>query len=95
MFADVPIVVAVDPDAEGTAIYRSEIDGQVLTFEDFDELSMIDIQTKSVWDKTSGRAISGPMFDAQLDAFPYVLSFWFAWSDFYPDTLLYESTEEG
>jgi hypothetical protein len=95
VFEDVAIVVAVDPDAGGTAIYRSEVDGQALTFEDFDEGSMTDVQTKSVWDKTSGRAVSGPMLDSQLEAFPYILSFWFAWSDFYPNTLLYEPPEEG
>ncbi len=95
VFEGVPIVVAVDPDAGGTAVYRSEADGQILTFENFDEVSMTDVQTKSVWDKASGRAVSGPMIDVQLEPFPYILSFWFAWSDFYPDTLLYEPPDEG
>lgn len=45
--------MAVDPDVGGTGIYRREIEGQVFTFENFDTVSMIDNENKSLWDKAN------------------------------------------
>ena len=51
---------------------------------------MTDTESSSVWDKASGSAVSGPMSGTQLEPYPYIISFWFAWTDFYPETDLYE-----
>ena len=84
------IVVTIDPDGGGTAIYRREAGGRVLEFENVDGATMTDTASNSLWDKASGHAVSGPMAGTHLDPFPYILSFWFAWSDYFPDTQLYE-----
>jgi hypothetical protein len=89
-FEGTPIVAAVDRAGGGTAIYRRTVGGKVLEFESVDSTTMTDTASSSVWDKASGQAISGPMSGTQLEPYPYIISFWFAWTDFYPDTDLYE-----
>ena len=89
-FEETPIVAAVDREGGGTAIFRRTVDGQVLEFESVDDTTMTDTASSSVWDKASGQAVSGSMKGTQLEPYPYIISFWFAWTDFYPDTDLYE-----
>ena len=50
---------------------------------------MQDIETRSVWQALTGRAIEGPLQGAVLTREPSHYSFWFAWSDFHPETELY------
>lgn len=94
VFEDIPIVVAVDSEGGGTAIYRRVANGKALEFQSVDAISMTDTASGSLWDKASGRSVGGPMSGAQLEPFPYIVSFWFAWTDFYPDTDLYEHPED-
>ena len=89
-FEGMPIVAAVDREGGGTAIFRRTVNGKVLEFESVDHTTMTDTESSSVWDKASGRAISGPMSGTQLEPYPYIISFWFAWTDFHPETDLYE-----
>jgi len=89
-FEDTPIVAAIDREGGGAAIFRRTLDGEVLEFESIDTMSMLDTASNSTWDKTSGLAVSGPLSGKRLDPYPYIISFWFAWTDFYPDTDLYE-----
>lgn len=89
-FEGTPIVAAVDREGGGTAIFRRTVNGKVLEFESVDNMTMTDTESSSVWDKASGRAVSGPMSGTQLEPYPYIISFWFAWTDFYPETDLYE-----
>ncbi len=89
-FEGTPIVVAADRDGGGAAIFRRTLEGQTLEFESVDYMSMSDLGSSSIWDKFSGIAISGPLSGKRLEPQPYIISFWFAWTDFYPDTDLYE-----
>ena len=51
---------------------------------------MEDQQTGSTWQAITGRAVAGPLAGNALERLPSHYSFWFAWSDFHPDTELYE-----
>ena len=51
---------------------------------------MKDRETGSTWQLLTGRAISGELSGMALKRLPSFYSFWFAWSDFHPDTALYE-----
>ena len=44
-----------------------------------------------VWQAVTGRAIDGPLAGVALQRLPSHYSFWFAWSDFHPDTELFEA----
>ena len=50
---------------------------------------MTDRETGTTWSKATGEAVAGPLSGKNLEQVPSLVSFWFAWKDFYPDTLLY------
>jgi hypothetical protein len=84
-----PLVVLWDGEAEAAAAYRTEVDGQTLTFT-VEEDRIVDQETGTAW-QVDGRAISGPLEGQRLEplARAYV-AFWFAWNDFQPDTEVWE-----
>ena len=84
-------VVAVFDERSGLAtVFDRVVEGRTLTLEQDDEpLQMTDEETKSVWNKLDGMAIAGPLKGERLTMIPSFHLFWFAWSDFYPDTTVY------
>jgi hypothetical protein len=100
VFLGEAVVVTFDPASETGAIFKSMVDGRSLTFGPFSGdgalldgvLLMEDQQTGSTWQAVTGRAISGPLTGSALERLPSHYSFWFAWSDFHPETELYEAT---
>ncbi len=83
-----PIVVFWDNEAAAAMAYGTTIAGQALTFEVRDG-AFVDLETESQW-SLAGEALSGPFAGESLDkiAEAYV-SFWFAFSQFYPDPVLW------
>ena len=84
----VPIVVLWDSRAAAAMAYGTSIAGQSLTFEVRDG-TFVDLETGSQW-SIEGKALSSPFVDKSLDkiAEAYV-SFWFAFSTFYPNPVLW------
>ena len=94
-FEDRPVVVAFITGAESGAVFHRQVGDRTLTFQRTNGASgldplMIDIETGTKWSMASGRAVSGALAGQQLEQLPTHLSFWFAWSDFYPNTELYQ-----
>ncbi len=96
------VVVTFEPISETGAVFwsqlegRSQDDAQSLTFNSLRDASdgimlMQDQQTGSTWQAVTGRAIDGPLAGMALQRLPSHYSFWFAWSDFHPDTELFEA----
>ena len=88
-------LVIVYDDRSGTAVaFDRRVDGQRLTFEPAGlvegDLLIRDEETGSVWSGLSGTAQEGPLAGTQLKQLPAFYSFWFAWSDFYVNSALYE-----
>ena len=50
---------------------------------------MRDQETGSLWQVLTGRAVNGPLTGASLERLPSHYSFWFAWTDFHPETELF------
>ncbi|PJF30941.1 MAG: hypothetical protein CUN51_05505 [Candidatus Thermofonsia Clade 1 bacterium] len=69
------------------ALYKRQLDGQMLTFERSKDGSLRDLETGSTWD-IFGRALEGSLAGAQLVRLPANLHFWFAWAAFQPKTRL-------
>ena len=89
-FQDRPVVVSLDDETGSAVVFDRDLDGQTLTFDQAsDPLSMTDRETRTTWSKASGGAVAGPLSGSNLEQVPSLVSFWFAWKDFYPDTLLY------
>lgn len=90
-----PLVVAFDDDA-GTAIaYDPTVDGRVLSFEwregaEGSAAALRDIETGSVWSVLTGEALSGELAGRRLDVLTGFAVFWFAWSDYFPDTDVFQ-----
>ena len=93
------IVVVFGQESADASVYSRDVDGRALTFEiAYGELldaagaavPMRDLETGSLWDGRFGTAVSGPLAGTQLEELPSLTVFWFAWTDFYPRTELFE-----
>ncbi len=94
-FAGDEVLVAFEPISESGAAFKRRLDGRTLTFEPADVRDgvtlMRDQETGSLWRVLTGQAIEGPLLGQRLERLPSHYSFWFAWSDFHPDTELFET----
>ncbi|MEX2598387.1 MAG: DUF3179 domain-containing protein, partial [Dehalococcoidia bacterium] len=84
-----PIVVVLEPESDATAVFTREAEGRTLTFTPEGDLTMRDLETGSLWSSIQGLALEGPLAGTHLEQVPSFAAFWFAWSDFHPDTALY------
>ena len=75
-------------DVGSTGAFLRDFAGQVLTFEATDD-GFVDEQTGSLW-SISGEAIDGPLSGSQLERLVSGEHFWFAWSVFKPDTIVWQ-----
>ena len=96
-FAGEPVVVTFEPISESGAAFDRRLDGRTLNFEPAEGRGgvalMQDLETGSLWQVLTGQAVDGPLFGQRLERLPSHYSFWFAWSDFHPETVLYGSAE--
>ena len=83
------IVVTLDPKTTASAAFRREVGSRVLTFSSLDSQTMQDEETGSTWSAQRGVALEGPLAGTELAQLSSFASFWFAWTDFHPDTRLY------
>jgi hypothetical protein len=93
-FADLDVVVFLDAPTQTGLAYSRTVDGRTLTFDLAPygggiQTAFVDRENGSQWLALTGRAISGEMKDATLERVLSHLSFWFAWTDWNPDTALY------
>ena len=93
-FQEVHIVVALDVESGTGVVYQRTVEGQILTFDAAEDqgegsLVMVDQETGSRWMALTGEAVEGPLDGATLKRFRSHLSFWFAWTDYYPHTKVY------
>ena len=61
-----------------------------MTFESADDgAALRDVKTGTTWDAFTLEATEGPLSSAALQLVPTTYSFGFGWSDYYPNTLIY------
>ncbi len=88
------IVVAYDEWSDLATVFDRAVAGKILTFsQGTSPLEMVDEETGSVWSKLDGRAAVGPLEGERLTMVPSFHLFWFAWSDFYPNTTVYRPSD--
>jgi hypothetical protein len=75
-------------DTGSTAVYLRELDGQVLSFRAALE-GFRDMETGSLWN-IFGEAVEGPLAGSQLEQVISAEHFWFAWSVFKRDTIIWQ-----
>lgn len=47
-----------------------------------------DKATRSLWKASNGKCIDGPLEGAVLEEIPVTVAYWFAWSNYFPNTLV-------
>ena len=77
-----------DQDTGSTAVYNRELNGQVLSFQGALD-GFRDEQTGSLWN-IFGEAVDGPLAGSELEQVVSAEHFWFAWSVFKPDTIIWQ-----
>jgi hypothetical protein len=88
------IVVFLERGTNTALVYDRRVDGRLLTFEVFQEGAgapslLRDVETGTTWMALTGVATDGPLKGTVLTRVPSHLSFWFAWTDWNPQTDLY------
>lgn len=82
-------VVFFDTATNTALAYDAEVDGRELSFELVEKNGrewLQDDQTGTLWVPFTGQALDGELAGSALKRLDAVNVFWFAWSDFYPDT---------
>ena len=90
---DSSLLVLLDGRSGTSLVYDRTLAGRTLTFQTAEEgqgeLTLVDQETGTRWMALTGVAMEGPLKGHTLRRIPTHYSFWFAWSDFYPDTEVY------
>ena len=95
-FAGEDVLVYLDPPSGTALVYSRMVDGKLHTFRIEGEPSgvqtlLVDEETGSTWQAFTGLAVRGELKGSRIERVPSHLSFWFAWTDWNPDTDLFSS----
>ncbi len=85
-------VVYYQTESSTALAYGREVDGQELTFRlesSGGQEWLVDLETGTRWLPFTGQAVEGPLLGSSLPRRHAVNVFWFAWTDFYPETELF------
>ena len=91
-----PVVIVHQPESDTTTAFSAQLKGRTLQFQAADAAvsAIIDQETHSRWDPY-GLCISGPLRGSQLDSLIVEPEYWFAWSEFHPNTSIFSAPAGG
>ena len=86
-----PVLVVHQPGSDTTTAFLAQLNGKALKFTagNQDATELTDDETHSRWD-AYGRCMSGRLAGTQLQSLILEPEDWFAWSEFHPDTAIYQ-----
>src|SRR5690348_6766125 len=89
-----PVLVVHQPQSDTTTAFVARAKGTQLKFvaANAEATEVIDDQTKSRWN-AYGECISGSWKGTQLQALILEPEYWFAWSEFHPETKIYSAPQ--
>ena len=92
-----PVVVLYDAASQTGIAYSRILNGRTLIFEvappSDGAMRMTDRETGTLWN-IHGKAVSGPLSGGAVTFVPSLISEWYGWSGYHPDTGLYELPAE-
>jgi hypothetical protein len=90
----VPVLIVHQPSSDTTTAFDVRAKGKALRFQaaDDDARSLTDLETHSSWN-AYGLCLAGPLKGAQLKALMLIPEFWFAWSEFHPQTQVFTASK--
>jgi hypothetical protein len=85
-----PVVVIHQASSDTTTAFEARAKGRLLRFQamDADASSLADLETHSSWN-AYGLCLAGPLEGTQLKTLILMPEFWFAWSEFHPQTKVF------
>jgi hypothetical protein len=85
-----PVLVVHQPSSDTTTAFEARARGKALSFEaaDAEAATLVDLETHSKWD-AYGLCVSGTLKGTQLKTLVLIPEFWFAWSEFHPQTTVF------
>jgi quercetin dioxygenase-like cupin family protein len=89
----VPVLVVHQPSSDTTTAFEARAKGKVLRFQavDADASSLTDLETHSSWN-AYGLCVQGRLKGTQLKTLILMPEFWFAWSEFHPQTKVFTAS---
>ena len=86
----VPVLIVHQPSSDTTTAFEARVKGKAIEFQaKADDASVLeDLATHSTWD-AYGRCVSGKLKNTQLKSLILMPEFWFAWSEFHPQTKVF------
>lgn len=84
-----PILVVYDERRKTARVFRRRRGEQVLNFQVAErkpQLILRDGQSGNRWEAVTGKAVSGPAAGAVLEPLPHMVSYWWAWVAYSPQT---------
>jgi len=87
-----PILIVHQPSSDTTTAFIARAEGKTLQFRaaNADATVLTDQETSSRWD-SYGKCLSGSLRGSQLKSLILEPEYWFAWSEFHPETKIYAS----
>jgi hypothetical protein len=87
-----PVLIVHQPASDTTTGFEARVRDKTLRFRAVDQeaAKLADLETKSSWN-AYGLCLSGPLEGSQLKPLILVPEFWFAWSEFHPQTKVYNT----
>ncbi len=95
MVLERPLLVYLDEPSGTALVYDRTVSGRQLNFRLYGEPNgiqtmLMDDETETRWSAFTGVAVEGKLKGERMERLPSHLSFWFAWTDWNPDTELFE-----
>lgn len=81
-----PAVLLFDRESTSALVFHREIGDRVLSFSLTEDGRLVDDQTGSVWDRSTGTAIAGHLQGRTLRPLVGLVSYTRAWMTFHPDS---------
>lgn len=92
LVGDVPVVVAGNPLSRNIAVFGRIVGDRLLTFRlDLDREELVDDETGSRWNTSTGVVVSGPLRSSVLKNIPWSPAFDWAWMNHYPHSTFYRA----
>ncbi|HHT9139875.1 MAG TPA: DUF3179 domain-containing (seleno)protein, partial [Candidatus Tripitaka californicus] len=95
---EVRIVVIYSKGRKTAIVFNRTVDGRDLSFEkaeDAGDSYMRDKETNTLWLVLTGEAVEGGLKGKNLQQIPIMVSFWFAWIDYFPETKVFQDAEQS
>lgn len=89
------LVVVFSSNSKTATVFDRRLGDRILTFKEKGkpapgELLITDNETGSLWRGLTGEAVKGKLKGKRLEQIPNMVSFWFAWKDYFPNTTIFQ-----